>query len=205
MRKAFLIFVFVCLLLSMAVWKAADRSRSLTSMAAPSLGSSIGSLPIPQNAPHLENGKLILPKQTKFEKCLAQNGLPDFACTPGAIDESRTEESVCNESTKKYRGKFNKGFKLIIFREYGKSPDPKGFRNYEVDHFIPLELGGSNEIANIWPELAEPRPGFHQKDEVENYLHSKVCKEHAMTLAEAQYAIASNWIAVWANMTKNKR
>jgi hypothetical protein len=26
---------------------------------------------------------------------------------------------------------------------------------YEVDHLIPLELGGDNVIANLWPEAAE--------------------------------------------------
>ena len=29
---------------------------------------------------------------------------------------------------------------------------------YEVDHLISLELGGSNEVANLWPEAATPKP-----------------------------------------------
>lgn len=35
--------------------------------------------------------------------------------------------------------------------------------------------GGSNNIANLWPEAASPKPGFHEKDQVENYLHDQVC------------------------------
>ena len=61
---------------------------------------------------------------------------------------------------------------------------------------IPLELGGDNVIANLWPEAAEPRPGFHQKDKVENYLHRQVCAG-AMSLTDAQRQIATDWIAVW--------
>ena len=72
---------------------------------------------------------------------------------------------------------------------------------YEVDHLISLELGGSNEIANLWPEAASPTPGFHQKDQVENYLHDQVCSG-AISLREAQNEIATNWLAVYNRMPK---
>jgi len=38
-----------------------------------------------------------------------------------------------------------------------------------------LELGGSNSIGNLFPEAADPRPGFHEKDKLENRLHALVC------------------------------
>ena len=66
---------------------------------------------------------------------------------------------------------------------------------------IPLELGGDNVIANLWPEAAEPRPGFHQKDKVENYLHRQVCAG-AMSLTDAQRGIATDWIAVWKQIER---
>ena len=56
-----------------------------------------------------------------------------------------------------------------------------------------------NDISNLWPELAEPQPGFHQKDKVENYLHDLVCNGN-LTLAEAQRQIATNWLAVYDQM-----
>jgi len=40
---------------------------------------------------------------------------------------------------------------------------PQKTGSYEADHFIPLEIGGSNDIANLFPEAAEPAPGFHEK------------------------------------------
>jgi hypothetical protein len=67
---------------------------------------------------------------------------------------------------------------------------------YEVDHLVSLELGGSNGIANLWPEAAEPRPGFHEKDRYENYLHAEVCAGR-MPLQEAQRRIADNCLAGW--------
>jgi len=61
---------------------------------------------------------------------------------------------------------------------------------------VSLELGGSNDIANLWPEAAVPKPGFHEKDKVENYLHNQVCNG-SITLKQAQIEIATNWLNVY--------
>jgi hypothetical protein len=101
---------------------------------------------------------------------------------------------VCQHSTKERR-RVSSDVHRQTFMEYGLSyPQPRGA--YEVDHLIPLELGGDNTIANLWPEAAEPTPGFHEKDKVENYLHHQVCSG-AMSLADAQRQIATDWIKVW--------
>src|SRR5207244_3122045 len=81
-----------------------------------------------------------------------------------------------------------------VFAEYGVTSHPTGA--YEVDHLISLELGGSNEIANLWPEPADPRPGFHEKDRVENELHTRVCAG-TIALAAAQQQIATNWLDLY--------
>jgi len=47
--------------------------------------------------------------------------------------------------------------------------------------------------------LASPTPGFHQKDQVENYLHDQVCSG-TISLATAQQEIATNWLAVYHSM-----
>jgi hypothetical protein len=61
---------------------------------------------------------------------------------------------------------------------------------------ISLELGGSNDISNLWPEAADPTPGFHQKDQVENYLHKQVC-DGKLSLKQAQQEIATDWLQVY--------
>ena len=125
--------------------------------------------------------------------CLARGPLPDATCTPGAtmaIDVSK----ICGTSTRGRRH-VHAAVHRQAFAEYGYAyPQPSG--SFEVDHLIPLELGGDNAIANLWPEAAEPRPGFHEKDRVEDYLHERVCSG-AMSLGEAQRLIATNWVAVW--------
>ena len=84
-----------------------------------------------------------------------------------------------------------------VFKDYGIVSHSVG--EYEVDHLISLELGGSNAIANLWPEAAIPMPGFHEKDAVENYLHSQVCTG-AISLLQAQQEVASNWLQVYQQM-----
>ena len=73
-------------------------------------------------------------------------------------------------------------------------PQPTGA--YEVDHFIPLEIGGSNDIKNLWLEPASPTPGFHQKDQFENFEHDQVCKG-SISVAEAQSRMTSDWYFYW--------
>jgi hypothetical protein len=87
--------------------------------------------------------------------------------------------------------------KTAVYREYGISSHRPG--QYEVDHLVSLELGGSNSIANLWPEAAVPTPGFHQKDMVENYLHDQVCSGK-VSLQQAQTEISSNWLTIYDHM-----
>ena len=83
--------------------------------------------------------------------------------------------------------------KRLAYSRYGIAAHATG--QYEVDHLIALELGGSNTIRNLWPEAALPLPGFHEKDKVENYLHRQVCAGR-MTLKVAQRKIVTNWLTV---------
>jgi hypothetical protein len=85
--------------------------------------------------------------------------------------------------------------KKQVYAEYGLSyPQPTGA--YEVDHFIPLEIGGSNDIGNLWLEPATPTPGFHQKDQLENFEHGQVC-DGTISAAEAQRRMVSDWYFYW--------
>ncbi len=135
--------------------------------------------------------------QTKTSGCQANNGLPDSACTPGAIIASATVSQICTSGYSSSVRNVPTSEKDQAYAEYGIASHVSG--QYEVDHLVSLELGGSNDIANLWPELASPTPGFHQKDQVENYLHSQVCSG-ALDLAKAQEEIATNWLAVYNQM-----
>lgn len=135
--------------------------------------------------------------QTKTTGCAAHNGLPDSACTPGAIFPDATKDQICQSGYSSGVRNVPTSEKDQVYAEYGITSRSPG--EYEVDHLVSLELGGSNDIANLWPELANPTPGFHQKDGVENYLHAQVCSG-ALPLADAQREIATNWLAVYNAM-----
>jgi hypothetical protein len=65
--------------------------------------------------------------------------------------------------------------------------------DYEEDHLISLELGGSPASAlNLWPEPYVATDGARTKDKIENTLHSLVCSGQ-LSLATARHAIATNW------------
>jgi len=140
-----------------------------------------------------------LGERTKTSGCRANGPLPDSGCTPGAIISTATREQICQSGYAKNVRNVPTQVKDEAYAEY--SVQSRLLGEYEVDHLIPLELGGSNEITNLWPEPANPRPGFHEKDQVENYLHDQVCSQ-AITLDQAQNDIASGWINVYNQMQK---
>jgi len=135
--------------------------------------------------------------QTKTTGCSAHAGLQDAACTPGAILANATKTDVCTSGYAKSVRNVPQSEKNQVYAEYGIARHTAG--EYEVDHLVSLELGGSNDISNLWPEAASPKPGFHEKDKVENYLNSQVCSG-AISLQEAQVEIATNWLDVYNRM-----
>jgi len=138
-------------------------------------------------------------QRTKTSDCVSTNALPDSACTPGAIFADATTDQICKPGYSSQVRNVPDSEKNQVYAEYNITHHTAG--EYEVDHLISLELGGSNDIANLWPEPAEPRPGFHEKDKVENYLHQQVC-DGAMSLPDAQAQIANDWMAVYQKMPK---
>ncbi len=140
---------------------------------------------------------LTLGQRTKTSGCIAVNGLEDKDCTPGAIIDGVTKDQICIPGYSKSVRNVPESEKNQVYMEYGISSRTTG--EYEVDHLISLELGGSNDISNLWPELAQPTPGFHEKDKVENYLHAQVCAGK-ISLQEVQLKIANNWEEVYKTL-----
>jgi len=127
--------------------------------------------------------------------CRFRGQLPDPACTPGAIDPAVTQAGISSTicirgytATVRPPAAETELFKhSVAYPAYGFANVPGGAS--ELDHLIPLELGGANDASNLWPE-----PGAipNAKDKVENALRAAVC-DHRATLKAAQDAIASDW------------
>ncbi|HEX9035789.1 MAG TPA: HNH endonuclease signature motif containing protein [Ktedonobacterales bacterium] len=135
--------------------------------------------------------------QTKTSGCQVNGKLPDSGCTPGAIFASATVDQICQSGYASSVRNVPTSEKDAVYAEYGIASHYAG--EYEVDHLVSLELGGSNDISNLWPEAANPTPGFHQKDQAENYLHNKVCAG-SVSLQQAQIEIATDWTKIYDQM-----
>jgi hypothetical protein len=141
---------------------------------------------------------VLLAPRTKSSGCrLGAN--PDRRCSPGAYYSKLTRRLICAPG-------FRTGDirdvpaaeKFAVEREYGLAPRHYG-RTLEIDHIVSLELGGSNAIANLFPERANAHPGYRSKDRLENALHRIVCRG-AMRLRTVQRRIAANWQLLYAQI-----
>lgn len=128
--------------------------------------------------------------------CHSSSGLPDRHCTPGVtwsrVTQGNIRSTICKRgwtATVRPPESYTEALKRIQLPLYGDYAGTK-LSNYEEDHLIPLELGGSPTSArNLWPEA---HPSSYAKDGVESALNHAVC-DGRVRLASAQRAIAINW------------
>jgi len=119
--------------------------------------------------------------------------LPDRQCTPGAVDPAVTQTdigtTICSSGyTERVRPPESQTEDFKFSEAYPAYGMASGTTS-ELDHLVPLELGGANDAANLWPEAGSlPNP----KDAVENALRTAVC-DGQVSLARAQRAIARDW------------
>jgi hypothetical protein len=150
----------------------------------------------------------VVQRQPSARSCRALgSGLyerPDPRCTPGTVNPAVTQETlgstICRAgwtSTVRPPESITESEKLASMRSYGVA----GASGYEYDHFVPLELGGAvNDPRNLWPEPDyASRSGFYlnPKDRLETALRRLVCAGR-LSLARAQLAISSNWVAAYS-------
>jgi hypothetical protein len=119
---------------------------------------------------------------------------PNPSLTPGAVLNTDAS-AICTPGYASGVRDVSTATKEQVYAEYGVSY-PQASGAYEVDHFIPLEIGGSNDLSNLWLEPATPTPGFHQKDQFENLEHGQVCNS-TIGVAEAQRRMVSDWYLYW--------
>ena len=116
---------------------------------------------------------------------VTQENLASTICRAGGYSDSvRPPESVTEP------------FKRVALSAYAETGPSS---QYELDHLVPLGLGGASSVANMWPEPDDhPRPGFaNSKDVVELELHDLVCAagegHRHLPLVTAQALIAEDW------------
>lgn len=80
------------------------------------------------------------------------------------------------------------------FGDMDKNP-----RDYEEDHYVPLEIGGApRDPKNLWPMPYAGQWGARVKDRIETRLRTEVCAGR-MSLSEAQREIKTDWRKPYAH------
>ena len=133
---------------------------------------------------------------------------PNPGLTPGvtdpAVSQATIGSTVCVSGytqTVRPPSSYTSALKISQIAQYGYADTNPA--DYEEDHLISLELGGSpRDPRNLWPERwtitasdGEPA-GARVKDHFENYLHAQVCSG-ALLLVAAQGQIATDWFGAW--------
>lgn len=118
--------------------------------------------------------------------------LPDRTLTPGRV-LTRRASVVCRPGYASSVRDVSSSTKESVYARYGVPHTPYA---HEVDHLVSLELGGSNAVANLWPEPYAGRWGARTKDVLENRLHDLVCAG-ALSLPAAQRLEARDWVAAY--------
>ena len=135
-------------------------------------------------------------------------GIPSFAAaqlpssfqTPGATTKANMAQ-VCAadfEASAKPVAAWQKDEALT---KYGRRPED--FTG-DLDHLIPVSLGGSNDPENLWPMPPSKDMGAEQKKALEVKLHQLVC-DKTITLKAAQEAIRKDWVKAYHQYVEGKK
>jgi len=141
---------------------------------------------------------VLLGRRTQTSQC-ARSARPDRSCSPGAYYSRLTKRVICS-------GSFHTGAirnvpqaeKFQVEREYGMAASYYGY-TIEIDHIVPLELGGANAVANLFPEPGSGTANYHVKDALENRAKAAVCHGQ-LSLRAARRGFARNWEALYRRL-----
>ncbi len=119
---------------------------------------------------------------------------PRAGLTPGAVREVN-QAAMCAMGEEGERPAISHRVAMEVFRSYGiHDPQP---RAYEVDYLIPPDLGGSDDVRNLWPQpYNEGTWNARVKDALEDRLRTMVCTG-TLELSTAQQELATDWIGAY--------
>ena len=131
--------------------------------------------------------------------------LPHGLQTPGSLTYPAPKISeMCSREFRKKIPEISQELKQKVFEAYGIDPNKSSL--YQIDHLITPEVGGGNDIKNLWPQSLTSRPwNAHMKDRLENHLHREICQGR-MSPNHAQTLLTLDWIdsycIIFEDMTK---
>ena len=84
---------------------------------------------------------------------------------------------------------------------YGKRVNDE---TIQLDHLIPVSLGGSHDPDNLWPIPDNKEYGIAAKRELDARLHQLVC-DKTLPLKTAQDAIRKDWVKAYDEYVKGTK
>ena len=120
---------------------------------------------------------------------------PDKNLTGGSVRTTKPEEA-CGHAWDT-RGPMPRTRQDEVLTRYGLHAGPHP--DYEIDHLIPLCLGGSDDLSNLWPQprrRIEETWNAEAKDRLERRMCDLVCARQ-IDIGTAQEAFATDWIAAY--------
>jgi hypothetical protein len=118
--------------------------------------------------------------------------LPDPKLTPGGAADV-TAADICKPEYTNPASNVPIALKGQVFARYAMNSYEIG---YNVDHLIPIRLGGSNSLRNLWPQPLSGEWNWHKKNKLEHTLRKLVCSGR-LDLKLAQQEIATDWISAY--------
>ncbi len=127
---------------------------------------------------------------------------PNPKLTPGSVRAVSTRE-VCERTDFDLDPKLAAENVRSVYRAYGINVHAAA--SYQVEYLINPQLGGDDEMANLWPESSESTLwNATAKDDLERHLQRMVCGGN-IGFSEAQHDLASDWIAAYRKYLQTER
>jgi hypothetical protein len=114
--------------------------------------------------------------------------LPDSYATPGAATRA-TAKQICAADFEAGAKPVASWQRSAALTRYGIRPE--SFTG-ELDHLVPVALGGSNDPENLWPMQGQGDMTPQAKARLAEKLKAMVC-EGKMSLKDAQNAFKKDW------------
>jgi hypothetical protein len=127
-----------------------------------------------------------------FAPSYAAAQLPSSFQTPGATTKANMAQ-VCTADFEASAKPVAGWQRAEALTRYGRRPED--FTG-DLDHLVPVSLGGSNDPDNLWPIPANKDFGPEQKKALDLKLHQLVC-DKTITLKQAQDAIRKDWVKAY--------
>ncbi|HEY4025899.1 MAG TPA: hypothetical protein VGO86_05660 [Candidatus Dormibacteraeota bacterium] len=124
---------------------------------------------------------------------------PNHRLTPGVI-ATRDATVVCQQPIH-VKSRISYAEELNVLALYGISVANE--HNYGLDYLVPLQLGGADVQANLWPAPLTVGVGYHEKEQLNYRIRTHVCQGD-IPLDQAQQQMISDWSVLYAKYAAGK-